>query len=282
MASGTVLRRGRLGDEQRRCRDQSACAEQAGERRHVYLLGSGERRHAGRADGPPQRETFRPPTRGIRPTMGRAMRAWPAVALLFAACGGAAPVAVEQAPAKPRCDGGIEGYRVKGKALQGDSTATARRSGHPPGRPPAPARVPARRGRSPARRRSPRRVKPLPWPGTAPTPDAARRDRRARRRRARRHAFAGQRLPPGRGVRGPRRRAGPAAARARQPVPARRRVPDRHRLHRRAAAEIEVITSQVAEDDSFWDVTRSRYRARGRRFRRREQRAFPRRRSARS
>ena len=32
--------------------------------------------------------------------------------------------------------------------------------------------------------------------------------------------------------------------------------------------EIEVITSEVAEDDSYWDVTRSRYRARGRRFRR--------------
>ena len=31
---------------------------------------------------------------------------------------------------------------------------------------------------------------------------------------------------------------------------------------------IEVITSQVADDDSFWDVKRSIYRARGRRFRR--------------
>ena len=31
---------------------------------------------------------------------------------------------------------------------------------------------------------------------------------------------------------------------------------------------IEVITSQVAEDDSYWDVERSVYRARGRRFRR--------------
>lgn len=32
--------------------------------------------------------------------------------------------------------------------------------------------------------------------------------------------------------------------------------------------EIEVVTSRPAADDSFWDVTRSHYRARGRRFRR--------------
>ena len=70
--AGNAVRRCRLGDEQRRCRDQSACAEQAGERRHVFLLGSGERAHARRAAGPPQRETFRPPTRGIRPKIGTA------------------------------------------------------------------------------------------------------------------------------------------------------------------------------------------------------------------
>jgi hypothetical protein len=34
------------------------------------------------------------------------------------------------------------------------------------------------------------------------------------------------------------------------------------------SGEIEVVTSLLAEDDSYWDVTRSRYRVRGRRFRR--------------
>jgi hypothetical protein len=43
---------------------------------------------------------------------------------------------------------------------------------------------------------------------------------------------------------------------------------------RRCDGEIEVITSQVAEDDSFWDVTRSLDRARGRRFRRQSTERF--------
>ena len=103
-----------------------------------------------------------------------------------------------------------------------------------------------------------------------PAPAAARRDRRPRRRRAGRHAVAGERLPAGRRVRRARGRLVRLRLAGRRPAnlfP----LDDEFPASVDCTGEpgrIEVITSQVAEDDSFWDVTRSIYRARGRRFRR--------------
>ena len=101
--------------------------------------------------------------------MGRTMRAWPAVALLLAACGGAGPVATEQAPAEPGCDGELAGYRVKGKALKGDVDGDGRADR-------VTLRVDRRRPRAcrrvvvveTASKTIAAPVRPLPWPGTAP------------------------------------------------------------------------------------------------------------------
>ena len=200
--------------------------------------------------------------------MGRAMRAWAAVALLFAACGGTAPVALEPPPATPRCDGGTEGYRVKGKVLKGDvdgdgsaDRVTLRVDRR---RPPACRHVVAVKTASDTLTA---RVKPLPWPGTAPKlMQVAEIDGRAGvepvvtlspanvyRPGAVYAARDGQlvRLRLGRGNLFPLDDEFPTGVDC---------TGERGR--------IEVITSQVAEDDHFWDVTRSIYRARAKRFRR--------------
>ena len=203
--------------------------------------------------------------------MGRTMRAWPAVALLLAACGGAAPVATEQAPAEPACDGELAGYRVKGKPLKGDVDGDGKAD-----------RVTLRVDRS--RPRACRRVvvvegaskmiaapvAPLPWPGTAPRllllaeidgragvePVVTLSPANVYRPGA---VFAAR---DGRLVR--LRLAGRRPANL---FP----LDDEFPASVDCTGEpgrIEVITSEVAEDDSFWDVKRSIHRARGRRFKR--------------
>jgi hypothetical protein len=65
--------------------------------------------------------------------MGRTMRSSAAAAVLvagvLAGCGDAGTTAVAPAeePAPPRCDGSLDGYRVKGRALRGDVDADGRR-----------------------------------------------------------------------------------------------------------------------------------------------------------
>jgi hypothetical protein len=162
----------------------------------------------------------------------------------------------------PRCDGDLEGYRVKGKALHGDVDGDGRAD-----------RVTLRvdRRRPPACRhvvvvkRHSAPVRPLPWPGTRPRLLLlAEIDGRA-------------------GVE-PVVTLSPANVYRPGAVFAWRGRLVRLRLGRdnlfplddefpaetdcSGDGEIEVITSTVAADDSFWDVTRWRYRARGRRFRR--------------
>ena len=193
------------------------------------------------------------------------MRAWAAVAVLFAACGSAEPVATR---AEPTCDGSTAGYRVKGKALRGDvdGNGSADR---------VTLRVDRRRPRAcrhvvvvkTGAETIAAPVSPLPWPGTAPRlMQIAEIDGRA-------------------GVE-PVVTLSPAAVyRPGAVFAVRRGKLVRLRLGRGnlfplddefptgvdctgEPGRIEVITSEVADDDSFWDVTRSVYRARGRRFRR--------------
>jgi hypothetical protein len=183
--------------------------------------------------------------------MGRAMLLVAVAAALLAA-----------SPA-PRCDGDLEGYRVKGKALHGDVDGDGREDR-------VTLRVDRRRPRACRHvvvvKRISAPVRPLPWPGTAPrllllaeidgragvepvitlSPAnvyrpgavfASRRGGLVRLRLGHGNLFAlDDEFPASSDCTG--------------------------------EGEIEVITSQVAEDDSFWDVTRSAYRARGRRFRR--------------
>jgi len=164
----------------------------------------------------------------------------------------------------PRCDGELAGYHVKGKALHGDVDGDGRTDR-------VTLRVDRRRPRAcrhvVVARRIAAPVRPLPWPGTAPrllllaeidgragvepvvtlSPAnvyrpgavfAARRGKLVRLRLGRGHLFPlDDEFPTETDCTGD-------------------------------PGEIEVITSQVAEDDSYWDVTRSRYRSRGRRFRR--------------
>ncbi len=163
----------------------------------------------------------------------------------------------------PGCDGDLTGYRVKGKALHGDVDGDGRADR-------VTLRVDRRRPRACRHvvvvKRISAPVRPLAWPGTAPrllllaeidgragvepvvtmSPAnvyrpgavfAVRRDRLVRLRLGRGNLFPlDDEFPSSTDCTG--------------------------------EGEIEVITSQVAEDDSFWDVTRSLYRARGRRFRR--------------
>ena len=196
------------------------------------------------------------------------MRAWAVVALLFTACGGAAPVAAEREPAAPRCDGGIDGYRVKGKALRGDVDGDGRADR-------VTLRVDRRRPRAcrhvvvvkTGSEAIAATVRPLPWPGTRPRlMQVAEIDGRAGvepvvtlspanvyRPGAVFAARDGElvRLRLGRGNLFPLDDEFPTGVDCTG-----------------EAGTIEVITSEVAADDSFWDVTRSTYRARGRRFRR--------------
>jgi hypothetical protein len=189
------------------------------------------------------------------------MRLCAAAAVLLAAW----PAATE---APPRCDGDLGGYRVKGKALHGDVDGDGRADR-------VTLRVDRRRPRAcrhvlvvkTGSDRIAAPVRPLPWPGTAPrllllaeidgragvepvvtlSPAAvyrpgavfaARRARLVRLRLGRGNLFPlDDEFPAGTDCTGERGR-------------------------------IEVITSEVAEDDSYWDVKRSLYRARGRRFRR--------------
>ena len=175
------------------------------------------------------------------------------------------PAATES---RPRCDGELAGYRVKGKVLQGDVDGDGRADR-------VTLRVDRRRPRACRRvvvaetrsRTVSAVVRPLPWPGTAPrllllaqidgrdgvepvvtlSPAnvyrpgavfAARGDRLVRLRLKGGNLFPlADEFPAGVDCTG-------------------------------EAGRIEVITSQIAEDDSFWDVTRSIHRARGRRFER--------------
>jgi hypothetical protein len=175
-----------------------------------------------------------------------------------------AAVAAALLAASPGCDGDLTGYHVKGKALRGDVDGDG-------GTERVTLRVDRRRPRAcrhvvvAGKRSAP--VRPLPWPGTAPrllllaeidgragvepvvtmSPAnvyrpgamfAARGGRLVRLRLARGNLFPlDDEFPTSTDCTG-------------------------------EPGEIEVITSLVAEDDSFWDVTRSRYRVRGRRFRR--------------
>ena len=202
---------------------------------------------------------FRP--RGVRPTLGRTMWLIAAAAMLVAAW----PAATGAAP---RCDGELAGYRVKGKIVHGDVDGDGRADR-------VTLRVDRRRPRAcrhvlvvrTASGRLAAPVKPLPWPGTAPrlmqvaeidgrdgvepvvtlSPAnvyrpgavfAARGDGLVRLRLGRSNLFPlDDEFPTGVDCTG-------------------------------EPGRIEVITSRVAEDDSFWDVKRSIYRARGRRFRR--------------
>jgi hypothetical protein len=168
----------------------------------------------------------------------------------------------------PRCDGELAGYRVKGEALRGDVDGDGRADR-------VTLRVDRRRPRAcrhvvvvrTGSKRIAAPVRPLPWPGTAPrllllaaidsragvepvvtlSPAnvyrpgavfAVRRDKLVRLRLGRSNLFP---------------------------------LADEFPASTDCTAEpgrLEVITSQVAEDDSFWDVKRSLYRSRGRRFRR--------------
>jgi hypothetical protein len=208
--------------------------------------------------------------------MGRTMRPRAAVAALLAVvlagCGGttrsATAPAVEAKPAKPGCDGTIKGYRTRGEALRGDvngddsaDRVTLRADRR---RPPACRRVVVVETGSKTIATA---VRPLPWPGTAPRllllaeidgrsgvepvvtlspanvyrPGAVFAARHGRLVRLR---LSGGNLFP---------------------------LADEFPASTDCAGEpgrIEVITSQVAQDDSYWDVERSVYRARGRRFKR--------------
>ena len=164
----------------------------------------------------------------------------------------------------PRCDGDLEGYRVKGKALHGDVDGDGKADR-------VTLRVDRRRPRACRHvvvvRKLVAPVRPLAWPGTAPRllllaeidgragvePVVTLSPANVYRPGAVFAARAGKlvRLRLGRGNLFPLDDEFPTETDC-TPEP----------------GEIEVITSQVAADDSFWDVTRSRYRARGRRFRR--------------
>ena len=183
--------------------------------------------------------------------MGRAMLLVAVAAALLAA-----------SPA-PRCDGDLAGYSVKGKTLHGDVDGDGRADR-------VTLRVDRRRPRACRHvvvvRRLVAPVRPLPWPGTRPrllllaeidgragvepvvTLSPANVYRPGAVYAFRRGGLVRLRL--GRGNLFP--------------------LDDEFPTETDCAGEgqIEVITSQVAEDDSFWDVTRSRYRVRGRRFRR--------------
>lgn len=184
--------------------------------------------------------------------MGRTMLLVAAAALVLAA-----------SPATQGCDGDLAGYHVKGKALHGDvdGDGSADR---------VTLRVDRRRPRACRHvvvvRSISAPVKPLPWPGTRPrllllaeidgrdgvepvvtlSPAnvyrpgavfAARNGRLVRLRLGRSNLFP---------------------------------LDDEFPASTDCAGHgrIEVITSQPAADDSYWDVKRSVYRARGRRFRR--------------
>jgi hypothetical protein len=176
----------------------------------------------------------------------------------------AAALVLAASPATPGCDGGLEGYRVKGKTLHGDVdgdgkadrvTLRVDRS-----RPRACRHVVVVRGRVAP-------VRPLPWPGTAPrllqlaeldgrpgfepvvtlSPAAVYRPGAVFAARGRKLV----RLRLGRGSLFPLQDEFPTETDCTGDT-----------------GEIVVVTSEVAEDDSYWDVTRSRYRARGTRFRR--------------
>ena len=183
--------------------------------------------------------------------MGRAMLLVAVAATLLAA-----------SPA-PRCDNDLTGYRVKGKALHGDVDGDGRGDR-------VTLRVDRRRSRAcryiVVAKKVATPVEPLPWPGTRPRLLLlAEIDGRA-------GVEAVVTLSPANVYR-------PGAVYA-----FRRGSLMRLRLGRgnlfplddefptetdcSGDGEIEVITSQVAKDDSFWDVTRTRYRARGMRFRR--------------
>jgi hypothetical protein len=170
--------------------------------------------------------------------------------------------------AAPGCDSELGGYRVKGNALHGDvdgdgraDRVTLRWDRRRPGACRHMLVVRTASGRLAAP------VKPLPWPGTAPrlllvaeidgragvepvvsvSPAnvyrpgavfAVRRGKLVRLRLGRSNLFPlDDEFPTGVDCAG-------------------------------EPGQIEVITGQVAEDDSFWDVKREIYRARGRRFRR--------------
>jgi hypothetical protein len=183
--------------------------------------------------------------------MGRAMLLVAVAAALLAA-----------SPA-PRCDGDLAGYSVKGKTLHGDVDGDGRADR-------VTLRVDRRRPRACRHvvvvRRMAAPVRPLAWPGTRPrllllaeidgragvepvvTLSPANVYRPGAVYAFRRGSLVRLRL--GRGNLFPLDDEFPTETDC------------------RGDGEIEVVTSQVAKDDSFWDVTRSRYRARGRRFRR--------------
>lgn len=205
------------------------------------------------------------------------MRPWAAVAVLLAValagCGGSEPAATpaEAAAPTPGCDGAIEGYRVRGKALKGDVSGDGQAD-----------RVTLRvdRRRPPACRRVvvvetgsktvAAAVKPLPWPGTAPRLLLlAEIDGRAGVEPVVTLSPANVYRPgavyAARGGRLVRLRL--AGTRPANLFPLADEFPTSVDCMGEPG-RIEVITSQVAEDDSFWDVRRSIYRARGRRFKR--------------
>ena len=164
----------------------------------------------------------------------------------------------------PSCDGELGGYRVKGKALHGDVDGDGKTDR-------VTLRVDRRRPRAcrhvVVARKLAAPVRPLPWPGTAPRllllaeidghagvePVVTLSPANVYRPGAVFAARGGElvRLRLGRGNLFPLDDEFPTGSDCTA-----------------EPGEIEVITSEVAEDDSYWDVTRSRYRARGRRFRR--------------
>lgn len=190
--------------------------------------------------------------------MGEALMLIAAAALLLAAAPAAAP----------RCDGGLAGYHVKGAALRGDVDGDG-------GADRVTLRVDRRRPRACRRvvvvrtgaARIAAAVRPLPWPGTAP------------------RLLLLAELDGRPGVE-PVVTLSPAAVyRPGAVFAARGGGLVRLRLGRSGLfplddefpastdcadgpGRIAVVTSQVAADDSYWDVERSVYRARGRRFRR--------------
>jgi hypothetical protein len=176
----------------------------------------------------------------------------------------AAALVLAASPATARCDGDLAGYHVKGKALHGDVDGDGRADR-------VTLRVDRRRPRAcrhiVVARKLAAPVRPLPWPGTAPrllllaeidgrpgvepvvSMSPANVYRPAAVLAARNARLVRLRL--GRGNLFPLDDEFPTSTDC---------TGD--------SGEIEVVTSQVAADDSYWDVTRSRYRVRGRRFRR--------------
>jgi hypothetical protein len=179
----------------------------------------------------------------------------------------AAAVVLVATPA-PSCDGDLAGYRVKGKAISGDVDGDGRSDR-------VTLRVDRRRPRAcrhvvvvkSGSERLVAPVKPLPWFGTAPRLLLlAEIDRRAGVEPVVTLSPANVYRPGAVfAVRGGK------LVRLRLGRSNRFPLDDEFPTSTDCTSEpgrIEVITSQVAEDDSYWDVKRSLYEARGRRFRR--------------